>query len=144
MTKDVLIYLHSYQHGKSETDTEEIETVAAGTYYEKNGRHFLIYDEAMEGFGKPVKNKLKFEDDFLEITKSGPLNVRMVFEENKKNLTSYNTPYGNIVLGIDTKKIHISQESDRIVVDVEYVLDMNYEYHADCKISLKVNFQAID
>ncbi len=138
MTKDVLIYLHSHQHGKSETDTEEIDTVAAGTYYDKNGRHFLIYDEAMEGFGKPVRNKLKFEDDFLEITKSGPLNVRMVFEKNKKNLTSYNTPYGNIVLGIDTKKIHISQESDRILVDVEYVLDMNYEYHADCKIVMDI------
>lgn len=138
MTKDVLIYLHSCQHGKSETDTEEIETVAVGTYYEKNGRHFLIYDEVLEGFDKSVKNKLKFEDDFLEITKSGPLNVRMVFEKNKKNMTSYNTPYGNIMLGINTKKIHISQESDRIVVDVEYVLDMNYEYYADCKIVMDI------
>lgn len=138
MTKDVIIYLCSRQNGKSETDTEEIEAVAEGTYYDKNGRHFLIYDETMEGFEKPVKNKLKFEDDFLEITKSGPLNVRMVFEKNKKNLTSYNTPYGNIMLGIDSKKIHISQESDRIVVDVEYVLDMNYEYYADCRIVMDI------
>lgn len=138
MAKDVTVYLNSIQSGRNDEEPEKIETVAAGTYYEKNGRHFLIYDEAMEGFEKPVKNKLKFEDDFLEITKSGPLNVRMVFEKNKKNMTSYNTPYGNIVLGIDTKKIHISQESDRIVVDVEYVLDMNYEYYADCKIVMDI------
>ena len=139
MTKDVTVYLHSIQSGRNDEESEKIETVAAGVYYEKNGRHFLIYDEAMEGFEQPVKNKLKFEDDFLEITKSGPLNVRMVFEKNKKNMTSYNTPYGNIVLGIDTKKIHISQESDRIVVDVEYVLDMNYEYYADCKIVMEIH-----
>lgn len=138
MTKDVTVYLHSIQSGRSDEELEKIETVAAGNYYEKNGRHFLIYDEAMEGFEKPIKNKLKFEDDFLEITKSGPLNVRMVFEKNKKNMTGYNTPYGNIVLGIDTKKIHIARESDRIVVDVEYVLDMNYEYYADCKIIMDI------
>lgn len=139
MTKDVTVYLHSIQTGRNDEESEKIETVAAGSYYEKNGRHFLIYDETMEGFEKPVKNKLKFADDFLEIMKSGPLNVRMVFEKNKKNLTSYNTPYGNIVLGINTKKIHISQESDRIVVDVEYVLDMNYEYYADCKIVMDIH-----
>lgn len=138
MTKDVLIYLHSCQHGKNETDEEEIETVAEGTYYEKNGRHFLIYDEMMEDLDKPVKNKVKFGEHFMELTKSGPINVRMVFEEDKKNLTNYISPYGSIVLGIDTKKIHISQESDRIVVDVEYVLDMNYEYYADCKIIIDI------
>lgn len=138
MTKDVLIYLHSVQSGQNGAVTEEIETAAAGTYYEKKDRHFLIYDEEMEGFEKPVKNKIKFEGHFLEIIKSGPLNVRMVFEENKKNLTSYNTPYGNIVLGIDTKKIHITQEADRLMVDVEYVLDMNYEYFADCKIVMDI------
>lgn len=138
MTKDVLVYLNSLQSVRGEAETEKIETVAAGTYYEKNGRHFLIYDEAMEGFEKPVKNKIKFEENFLEITKSGPLNVRMVFEENKKNLTSYNTPYGNIVLGINTKKIHITQDADRLVVDVEYVLDMNYEYCSDCKIVIEL------
>ena len=138
MTKDVLIHLHSCQHGKNETDEEEIETVAEGTYYEKSGRHFLIYDEMMEGLDKPVKNKVKFGGHFMELTKSGPINVRMVFEEDKKNLTNYIIPYGSIVLGIDTKKIHISQESDRIVVDVEYVLDMNYEYYADCKIIIDI------
>ncbi|MDE6749072.1 MAG: DUF1934 domain-containing protein [Lachnospiraceae bacterium] len=138
MTKDVTVYLHSRQHGQGISDTEEIVTTVSGMYYEKNGRHFLIYDEMMEGLEKPVKNKVKFGGHFMELTKSGPVNVRMVFEEDKKNLTNYVIPYGNIVLGIDTKKIHISQESDRIVVDVEYVLDMNYEYYADCKIVMDI------
>ncbi|MDE5867200.1 MAG: DUF1934 domain-containing protein [Lachnospiraceae bacterium] len=138
MTKDVTVYLHSRQHGQGISDTEEIVTTVSGKYYEKNGRYFLIYDEMMEGLDKPVKNKVKFGEHFMELTKSGPVNVRMVFEEDKKNLTNYTIPYGNIVLGIDTKKIHISQESDRIVVDVEYVLDMNYEYYADCKIVMDI------
>lgn len=138
MTKDVQVHLHSRQCGHDGADKEEIETTAWGNYYEKNGRHFLIYDEVIEGVDKPVKNKVKFGENSLEIIKSGAVNVHMVFEENKKNLTSYNIPYGNIMLGIDTKKIHILQESDRIAIDVEYVLDMNYEYCADCKIVMDI------
>ena len=138
MTKDVQVHLHSRQYGHGGVDKEEIETTAQGSYYEKNGRHFLIYDEVIEGVDKPVKNKVKFGEKFLEIIKSGAVNVHMVFEEGKKNLTSYNIPYGNIMLGIDTKKIHILQESERIAVDVEYVLNMKYEYCADCKIVMDI------
>ncbi|MCM1261742.1 MAG: DUF1934 domain-containing protein [Butyrivibrio sp.] len=138
MTKDVQVYLRSRQYRHDGADKEEIETTASGSYYEKNGRHFLVYDEIIEGIDTPVKNKVKFGENFLEIIKSGAVNVHMVFEENKKNLTSYNIPYGNIMLGIDTKKIHIVQESERIAVDVEYVLYMNYEYCADCKIVMNI------
>lgn len=143
MTKDVSVYLHSWQYGKDGSDLDEIMTQMSGLYYEKNGRHYLIYDEMAEGFDKPVKNKIKFSTELLEIVKSGAVNSRMVFEEGKKNLTSYNIPYGSIILGTDTKKIHISQESDRITVDVEYVLDINYEYCADCKTVIDIRSKCL-
>ena len=81
---------------------------------------------------------IKFGEHVLELTRSGAVNVHMIFEENRKNMTSYNTPYGNILIGIDTRKIHITQESERIAVDVDYALDVNYEYLADCRIVLDI------
>lgn len=138
MTKDVLISLRGLQFDQSETDTEKIETITAGTYYEKNGKYYVLYDEVMEGFTETTKNKIKFGEHFLELSRSGLVNVHMLFEENKKNMTSYQTPYGNILIGIDTKKIHITQEPDRMLVNVDYALDINYEYLADCQIVMEV------
>lgn len=138
MTKEVLISLRGLQFDQSETDTDKIETITVGSYYEKNGSHYVLYDEVMEGFEESTKNKIKFGEHFLELSRSGLINVHMIFEENKKNMTSYNTPYGNILIGIDTKKIHIAREPERIVVDVEYALDINYEYLSDCKILLDI------
>ncbi|MCI8773819.1 MAG: DUF1934 domain-containing protein [Lachnospiraceae bacterium] len=138
MTKDVLISLRGLQFDQSDSDVEKIETIMPGSYYEKNGSHYVLYDEIMEGFSEPVKNRIKFGEHALELTRSGAVNVHMIFEENRKNMTSYNTPYGNILIGIDTRKIHITQESDRIVVDVDYALDVNYEYLADCQIVLDI------
>lgn len=138
MTKEVLISLRGLQFDQSDADAEKIETIMTGNYYEKNGRHYVLYDEVMEGFPEPVKNRIKFDGHALELTRSGAVNVHMLFEENRKNMTSYHTPYGNILIGIDTRKIHITQESDRIVVDVDYALDVNYEYLADCQIVLDI------
>lgn len=138
MTKDVLISLRGLQFDQSDSDVEKIETIMPGNYYEKNGSHYVLYDEIMEGIPEPVKNRIKFSEHGLELTRNGAVNVHMIFEENRKNMTSYNTPYGNILIGIDTRKIHIAQESDRIVVDVDYALDVNYEYLADCQIVLDI------
>ena len=138
MTKDVLISLRGLQFDQSGADADKIETITAGAYYEKNGSHYVLYDELIEGFEEPTKNKVKFGEHFLELSRSGAVNVYMIFEENKKNMTNYNTPFGSILIGINTKKIHISQEPDRIVVDVDYALDVNYEYLTDCKIVLDI------
>lgn len=138
MTKDVLISLRGLQFDQSDADAEKIETIMTGSYYEKNGNHYVLFDEVMEGFTEPVKNRIKFGEHALELTRSGAVNVHMIFEENRKNMTSYQTPYGNILIGIDTQKIHIAQESERIVVDVDYALDINYEYLANCQIVLDI------
>ena len=138
MTKDVLVSLRGLQFDQSETESEKIETIMAGTYYEKNGKHYVLYEEVMEGFTETTKNRIKFDEHFLELSRSGLVNVHMLFEENKKNMTSYHTPYGNILIGIDTRKIHITQETERMVVNVDYALDINYEYLADCQIVMDI------
>lgn len=138
MTKDVLISMRGLQFGGDETGTEKIETFMTGTYYEKNGTHYILYDEMIEGLEKPTKNKVKFGDHFLELIRRGLVNVHMVFEENKKNRTSYQTPYGNIPIAIDTKKIHITQEPGRIIVNVDYVLEISDGYFSDCQIVMKI------
>ncbi len=138
MTKDVLISLCGLQFEQADADGGQIETIMTGSYYEKNGSHYLLFEEVMEGLDEPVKNKIRFKEHSLELTRSGAVNVHMIFEENRKNMTSYHTPYGSILIGINTRKIHITQESDRIEVDVDYALDVNYEYLADCRIVLNI------
>ena len=86
MTKDVLISLRGLQFDQSGADADKIETITAGVYYEKNGNHYVLYDELIEGFEEPTKNKVKFGEHFLELSRSGAVNVYMIFEENKKNM----------------------------------------------------------
>lgn len=135
MTKDVLISLCAEQSGQG---AGTFETAVPGLYYEKNGSRYILYDEVMEGFDKPVKTKVKFKEGIFEIIRSGVINVHMFFEEHKKNMTNYNTPYGNILLGISTKRIDILNRPDEIKIKVDYELEADYGHLADCSITMKI------
>lgn len=137
MNKDVLVSIRGLQFDQT-GDDGVIETITPGQYYKKNGSHYLIYEEAMEGFSELTHNKIKWTEHSLDLTKKGVVNVHMVFEENHKSMTDYQTPFGNILIGIDTKKINIEEMEEKIKVDVNYALEINYEHLADCSITMDI------
>ena len=101
MTKDVLVSISGMHMGITEPQPDEgdepIEVVTPASYYCRNGKHYIIYDEVMEGMAGTIRNKIKITGDAsVEIMKSGVSGTHMVFEKNKKNLTYYKTPYGQI------------------------------------------------
>ena len=141
MTKDILVKISGMQFTADNEDPNEpepVEIIAPGEYYFKNGKHYIIYDEFMEGFDSVTKNVLKLKNDSLEITKRGSSNVHMIFEKDKKNLTCYTTPFGSLMMGIDARRILIEESEEEIYAQVEYALDINYEHLADCTIQLRV------
>ncbi len=146
MTKDVLVSI-SGKHidimnepleGRESGD-DAIEVVTPANYYCRNGKHYIIYDEVLEGMAGTIKNKIKITgEDSVEIMKSGLSSSHMIFERNKKNLTYYRTPYGQMLVGINTRNMEISVEDDNIDVLVDYELDVNHEPLADCKIKMNI------
>ena len=139
MTKNVLLSISGLQFvSKDDEDAEPIEVITAGDYYKKNGKHYVMYDEVTEGFTGNTRNIIKLTDGSLDITKKGISNVHMVFEKNKKNISSYNTPFGSILIGIDATSVDIAESEDNIDVKVKYNLEVNYEHIADSKIEIRV------
>ncbi len=139
MTKEVLVTIRGMQFTKQEEgDLEPIEVIMAGGYYRKNNKHYVIYDEVIEGFDGTTRNIIKLQEDCVDIIKKGVANVHMTFEKNKKNVTCYDTPYGSLMLGINAKNIDIHEEEDDIQVKVEYALELNYEHLANCNIRMAI------
>ena len=141
MTKDVLVAIKGLQFSSGE-EPDNIEIINSGEYYMKNGKHYILYEEVSEGFDKTTKNMIKLSDGFCSVSKKGLVNVNMLFEENKKNLTNYATPFGNIMIGIDTQSVKVTEEDDSLNVLVDYALEANYEHLAHCKLTIEVKNKA--
>lgn len=137
MTKDVLLTIKGLQLFEG-TGSDEIETIYPGEYFYRNQSHFILYDEQPEGIPEVIKNMVKLNDREFVITKKGPVTVQMVFEEGKKTMTDYNTPFGNIMISMDTSKLEVEESEDRLKIHIEYALEANYQFVADCKIDMEI------
>ena len=147
MTKDVLLSISGLHYETvgivEEDENEPIQVITPATYYFKNNKHYVIYDEVVEGIPGFIRNKVRIaESGKLEIVKSGLSNTHMVFERDKMNITQYETPYGDLVVGTHTKDMQVDVTDEKIDVHVNYALDVNSEKIADCNIVM--NIKALD
>ena len=146
MTKDVLVSISGkhidIMNGMAQEyagEDDGIEVVTPASYYLRNGKHYIIYDEVVEGMAGAIRNKIKITGtDVVEIMRSGLSSSHMVFEKNKKNLTYYRTPFGQMLVGVNTSNIEINVGEIKINVLVDYELDVNHEPMADCKIKMNI------
>ena len=122
MKKDVLIHVRGLQMMDPEEEQEPIEIVVPGQYYYRNGSHYLRYEEMMDDTAEPTVNYI---------------NVHMVFEQGKKNMTFYSTPFGTLQMGIAATGLELQEEEDNIHLKVDYALDMNEEHVADCYLTVQ-------
>ena len=141
MDKEVLLAMKGMQFAFNENtgEGEPIEIITNARYYEKNNNRYLMYDEMLEGVEEPISNLVKFSPDTIEVTKKGMINVHMVFEEGKQNLTSYQTPFGSLMIGINTHKVEVTEHDECIHLEAQYGLDINYEFLSDCVISMDIS-----
>ena len=53
-------------------------------------------------------------------------------------MTNYETPYGDILIGVQAKKISVLEQEKRITVEADYALEMNYEHLADYHLVIDI------
>lgn len=141
MTKDVLVRISGMQlqDVAADVDDDAIEVVTAANYYERGGKHYVLYDELVEGTPGVIKNKIKINgDQSLEIIKSGITNAHMVFDKRKTCQTYYKTPMGQMLVGVNTKVLDIDVLEEKISIRIDYELDINHEPLANCKIRMHI------
>ena len=136
MNKDVLIHVRGLQMMETDDAQEPIEIVVPGQYF-RNGSHYLRYEEMLDDTAETTVNYIKMSPNGVEVRKQGQVNVHMVFEQGKKNMTFYSTPFGTLQMGIAATGLELQEEEDNIHLKVDYALDMNDEHVADCYLTVQ-------
>lgn len=124
--------------GRQSAGGEKTKTRTAGEHYRRGNSRFFLYEERLEGETQPVKNVLRLSGDEISLTRRGSVQVQMVFAERRKHTASYRTPYGTILLGIDTRRIAVTETDGAMQICIDYALEMNGEFVSDCEIVIKI------
>lgn len=137
MNKKVCIKIKGL-HNMNSTEEDQIEVIYIGSYYKRNGKHYVKYDEPGDDGGDISHNMLKISDNEVELTANGRTGHHMVFTEGQKNTTYYMTPFGGINMGIDTSSIEVSEQQDSIQLDIKYGLEINLDYISQCHVRIEI------
>lgn len=144
MDKEVMIRINGMQFTDIGGQQEPVEVISPGKYYFKNGHHYLLFEDVEDNYNNKSENLMKFRDSYLEVTKKGSLNARLIFEKDKKTKSQYGTPFGMLNIGISTTAVNLKEKEDSIEVTANYALEINDAFIADCSISLTAQSKAAD
>ncbi|MBR1866905.1 MAG: DUF1934 domain-containing protein [Lachnospiraceae bacterium] len=135
MTKDVLVKISGMQF---DIEDEPIELVTAGTYYLKNGRHYVLYEEQPDSSGPAIRNIVKFQDGMFEMTKKGAEYSYLLFREAQNTSTVYQTPAGPVQIDVSTHDFQMTETEEELAVTIRYSLNINYNFISECEVNFKV------
>ena len=117
-------------------EEDTVEMITPGTYYDKNGKQYFIYDESLDETGEPTHNTVKIMENRIEVTKRGLVDSHMIFEPGKRTTANYRTPMGLFLMGITTSFLEIAEDEESILLKIKYSMEMNGQYAFDCSTEI--------
>lgn len=137
MIKDVWISISNHQNdGQQEEDTMLFDT--AGSYYFNDGIGVLSYQESELTGLEGTRTSVMVMPNQVVVDRDGMLTGRMVFREGTKDSFPYNTPYGQMMLGIDTRKIRHNFNENGGDVEIDYITDLAHTFVSRNKFRISV------
>ena len=137
MIKDVWISISNCQSGGPvEENTLVFDT--AGHYFIDDGVGVLSYQESELTGLEGTQTSVMVMPNQVVVDRAGMLTGRMVFREGTRDAFPYETPYGQMMLGIDTRKIRHNFNENGGDVEIDYITDLAHTFVTRNKFRISV------
>lgn len=132
-----MIEMVSVQKIGSESD--ETQLVTEGKFSTENGKYVLSYEDSdATGFDGSTTKITIDEDKLASVIRTGTAHSTLIVENGKKHYCYYNTPFGEMMVGIFTKEIKNELTENGGKLCFKYTVDVNASYISDNEIFLNV------
>ena len=125
MEKDVIISIRGTQD-YSGTDPDTMELVTEGKLAVQDGALCLSYEESeltgMEG----TTTVFQVEPEKVTLLRLGSVQSEMVFEEGRRHMSLYSTPYGNMEIGVRARCLNSTLELTGGRLEIDYDIEINH------------------
>lgn len=125
MEKDVIISIRGTQD-YSGTDPDTMELVTEGKLAVQDGALRLSYEESeltgMEG----TTTVFQVEPEKVTLLRLGSVQSEMVFEEGRRHMSLYSTPYGNMEIGVRARRLNSTLELTGGRLEIDYDIEINH------------------
>ena len=144
MKKDVMISIKGLQKFEG-VDQDMVELVTPGVLSTVAGGDNLSYRETeITGLQGTITSFQVFPEQ-VSMVRMGTVCLQMVFEQGRRHYSVYETPYGNMSVGVRTEKMHntlgesVGQIDIKYDIEIDLAMAVSNEFHINVR---EVNGQA--
>ena len=138
MKKEVNLSIRGRQTYQDQ-EPEIIELMTDGTMEFVSGGWNISYEESELTGLAGVTTTFRVEPGKVTLTRKGPLNSTMVFQENVVHESLYQMPFGALMLSVKATSVFFDIVPDGGVIDLSYQIDIEnseagvIDYHLDIR-----------
>lgn len=132
----VIVKVRGEQTG-ADGETNAIEVVAEGRHYEKNGLHYVIYDDHMAD--EAISTMLEIEPHRLHLRRNGAVAQDQYFMNGMESTSEYRTPFGSMKLSVLTKNMEIAYGTVSGEIHVDYVMAVDGAWQSDNALHISIS-----
>ena len=116
-------------------EVHEIKNARRGTLVCGEQGVTIEYDDEQDGERAHIA--LEYKQGRARMRRTGMTCATLVFLPGQKTNSAYVTPYGEIPVAVDTRSVHLEQESGRGLLALEYAVYMGGEKTADTRFEIR-------
>jgi uncharacterized beta-barrel protein YwiB (DUF1934 family) len=121
--------------------TEETRQLYSANATAKQTGWYISYYEQLEGVGK-VHTVIRIGEDEMVLLRQGPLQTKQHFQDGNTCETTYNSPFGQFAMKIQTNLLQIKREAEwPVSVVINYQLWLNDQYVGRNKMKLDISWK---
>ena len=110
----------------AESGPEEMELVTPGRLVrDAQGRYTISYEESELTGREGPTTVHQIEGGGETLLREGSVNSQMVFEEGCRHLSMYETPYGALSVGINTRRMKNTVGEDGGDLEIDYAVEID-------------------
>lgn len=124
MSDNVIISIKGKQ--VNENGPDEMELVTAGRLVrDEQGGFTVSYQESELTGLEGTTTVVRINGSRVTLLREGTVNSQMVFEEGRKHLSMYETPYGSLSVGINTRRMRSTVGETGGDLEIDYAIEID-------------------
>ena len=125
MEKEVIISIKGMQEFE-QTGKDTIELVTRGSLGEQAGVYTLRYQESELTGLEGTQTTIEVEPERVSMLREGQVNTQMIFQEGRRHLSMYNTPYGSMAVGVNTRHLYAQLDAAGGDIEIDYSIEIDH------------------
>ena len=137
MEKDVVISIKGMQKYEG-NDPDTVELVTAGRLMKDKAGYTLSYQESEITGLEGTLTTIQVEGEQVTLMRMGEFNSQMVFQEGRRHLSMYNTPYGAMSVGVNTRHLLADLSDKGGDIEIDYAIEIDHAIAGRSVFQIKV------